>query len=333
MPRGTLFRRWNRYVAMAQPEKHQHIGGNMTSMTDSGLVAVILRNTKIAELYVLLFLLGTIGVVCLASVRRFSQAVIHRTHWLALVGTILALIGIAFFDFRLFLGFFKENHWVEWMTAIFMFVAAGVGFSILLRQKFRGEEASPMLLLMSTGLLFGTCRELEWGQPFFGEKVWFSRHLFRPRSYVDSSRFEKYSRELSMPDFPFYGLHLFFAALIFLIVIAVAIYLVRHRRTFHDETRSFHKTLAGRFILLGAGTIILAEGLGYLCGTPVMSWMLVNVRETFHGGNEFVEEPLEMLATTFFLTSMILAAKAFPQAATIPASPKGASPEAVIPPK
>ena len=197
-----------------------------------------------------------------------------------------------------------EGHVYEWLTAHVFLAAAIVGIVLVVHLGLHNRP-SPLAVFLTAGYSAAFCRELEWGQPFFGEKVWYSRFLFRPKALIDSACFARLARSIGLSPEYLHTVHMIFASAICLIGAVVVWYLLRHRRVFIRELRQLPRTSCGRFFLLGIGIHVGMEILKYLIGYLLLSPLLVGWSTAHAIGTEVFEEPLELVAAISFLLSML----------------------------
>jgi len=271
---------------------------------------VVLRRTELGEPYVA----GILAAVVLAAwvlvrVRASDRAV--RNGLLALTGVWAAGLGaLAAIDLGLYNRTCLENGLWEWASAA-MLLAAAVGAAAAAVRAVRRGRAAPLALLLAAGFALACGRELEYGRPFFGEKVFYSRYLFHPRAWLDptfiATRPQVAEHDLPVPP---YAAHLAFSLTILAGAAALGAYLLRHRRAFAGELRAVPRTTSGRCFLLGLAAYAAAQGLGKWFraafveaeGRPLLPYWKV------HGwfGHRIVDEPLETWAAGCFLVSVVM---------------------------
>ncbi len=270
----------------------------------SSSLAVVLRLTAIAEVDVLL-LAVLVAAVVMAALRQEAWMAAGRKVllWLPLLvaaGMFLTLVVAP----RVASDISGEGHVFEWLSAQMFLAAAILGIVFTVRLAIRNIPA-PLAAFLSTGYLVAFFRELEWGEPFFGEKLWYSRFLFRPQALFDSACFARQARSVGLSPEYLHRVHIIFASAICLIGAVIVCYLIRHRHVFIRQLKQLPRTLCGRYFMLGlgiyVGTQILGRLIGYLLRTPMLvDWSTVNAIT-----NEVFDEPMESVGAMCFLMSML----------------------------
>ena len=266
--------------------------------------ALVLKLTAMPEVYVLL------SVVLVAAV---VMAALHQKAWMAEARKVflcLSVVVVASMALVLVAAphvahdIAGEGHVFEWLTA-HMFLAAAIVGIVLAVHLGLHNRPSPLAVFLTAGYSAAFCRELEWGQPFFGEKVWYSRFLFRPKAFIDSACFAPQARSIGRSPEYLHTVHRIFASAICLTGAVVVWYLLRHRRVFIRELRQLPRTSCGRFFLLGTVIYVSMEILEHLVEYLLLSPLLVGWSTAHAIGAEVFEEPLELVAGISFLLSML----------------------------
>ena len=266
--------------------------------------ALILKLTAMPEVYVLLSAV-LVAAAVMAALHQKAWTAAARKAFLCLsvvvvAGMALALVAVP----RVAQDIAGEGHVIEWLTA-HMFLAAAIVGIVLAVYLGLHNRPSPLAVFLTAGYSAAFCRELEWGQPFFGEKLWYSRFLFRPKAFIDSACFAPQARSIGLSPEYLHTVHIIFASAICLIGAVVVWYLLRHRRVFIRELRQLPRTSRGRFFLLGIGIYVGMEMLEYLFEYLLLSPLLVGWSTAHAIGTEVFEEPLELVAAMSFLLSML----------------------------
>jgi len=270
----------------------------------SSSLAVVLRLTAIPEVYVLLS-----AVLVAAAV----IAVLHQKAWMAAVrkvflclcvaivaGMVLALVAAP----RLARDVSGEGHVFEWLSAEMLLAAAILGIVLTVRLALHNRP-SPLTMFLSTGYLVAFCRELEWGEPFFGEKVWYSRFLFRPQALFDSAYFAKQARSVGLsPDY-LHTVNIIFTPAIWLVGAVIVWYLIRRRHVFIRELKQLPRTSCGRYFMLGLGIYVGTQILGRLVEYLLLTPMLIDWSTANAITNEVFDEPVELLGAMCLAISMV----------------------------
>ena len=266
--------------------------------------AVVLKLTGMPEVCVLL------SAVLVAAV---VMAALHQKAWMAAAPKIflcLSMVVVAGMALALVAApdvahdITREGHVVEWLTADVFLAAAIVGMVLTVRLGLHNTR-SPLAVFLTAGYSAAFCRELEWGQPFFGEKLCYSRFLFRPKALIDSGCFASQARSIGLSPEYLHTVHVIFASTIYLIGAALIWYLLRHRRVFIRQLRQLPRTSYGRFFLLAIGIYVGMEILQHLVQYLLLSPLLVGWSTAHAIGSGVFEEPLELVVAMSFLLSML----------------------------
>ncbi len=253
----------------------------------------VLKFTRIGEPLVLAITLGVLAVAAMLLVWR-------RPARQLLIG--LAVLSVAFLGAIAAIGFrsavdieliCKECHLVEWLTAALLMAAWLIGLAGLIGRRWVAG-AKTLAVFLTAGMLAGWVRELEFGKPFFGNKVIYTRNLFRLEAYLNPAYFDEFGRKLGHEtQRPLQVMHWVGAAVIFTFAIAVGSYLYRRRRVLARELKSFFATAAGRYFAVGCGLYIGTQLTGRVFE------LLTNL------DNRLVGEPLECVASACFMVCMV----------------------------
>jgi len=205
-------------------------------------------------------------------------------------------------DFASYQDQCREHHVVEWLSAEMLLVGSLLALGVTIRQAAR-KRPCPIAMFLFGGLFWGFARELEWGMPFFGRKVIFSRNLFRLRAYIDPSYFDRFAEKVRLhnPPVPLWPAHLVFAGLTFGLAAVVAVYLVRHRKAFAAQLRAAVRQTYGRWFLLGAGAYVVAGLLGTVVDRVLKSESVSLSPKVVLLGHRAVSEPIELWGAACFL--------------------------------
>lgn len=273
-------------------------------MTVTATAFGVLGATELPWPLVAAIIVPVVAITVVLLVRR-PRIVTLRRGFIAvsIVGAgALAVLGVV--NFRAFQEATEEDHLLEWLTAGLLAVACGVCVTATIRLSRMGRP-SPLAALLSTGFFLGFWRELEWGQPFFGVKLWYSRNMFQLRSFVDPSYFEEFSRKLKLPPGPMYECHLILSAIMILLSAATLAYLIRHRRRLVPEVRRLARMPHGRYFILGVLVYGLSQALGRVFERVVVQGWLWRLRENLHLSHRIFDEPLETWASLCFLMAAV----------------------------
>lgn len=239
---------------------------------------------------------------CLAG--RLSPALMRRGFWLF---ALLFLVGNAVFGFvgyRAFLRWCTEDHVVEWLTADCLLVAWVLGLAVTIRLARRGAH-SPMAAFLTAGYFWGFWRELEWGKPFFGTKLIYTRFFFRIRPYLSVSHFDQLSSEKGVSSLTMFMMHWAAALLCVVLVGMLVIYIIRHKEAFWQESKRLGKTTYGRYFLLGVAIGLGSNGVGAIAHQLANGELLAGSGLAGKLPHFVLEEPLELLATVCLAMSII----------------------------
>ena len=312
----------------------------------SGLV---LRHTNLAEGYVLA-LAALVGLATAVGIsRRVSRAALKRTFLVLTAAMLVAVPALAFSHFQLYRILIKEDHVIEWLSALALLAAAGVALGAGLRAGRRGQHSSRAVFL-AAGCFFAFWREIEWGRCFLGCKLWYSRNLFRIRSYIDPTYFDRFTEELRISARPLYFCHLIISPLVIVLSAAMAVYVVRRRRELVGEllpparanpgrrsplraasAAAFHplraagaklaelwRSTPGRYFLLGVAGYVFARIAGSAFKYVLRSDALDKWRKARGLAHGALEEPIELWAAVSILLAAILLYKGLGKPARAP---------------
>ena len=268
---------------------------------------VVLRRTELAEAYVLLLLLVSLGATWIFLRIRASNRAILKSFAAAGVAFLVVVTALGVMDFRTLQELSWEDGIIEWLTAHALLIAWLLAALILLREL-RPGRPSPATAVLATGLFLCWGRELAWGRPFSGQRLWYSRNLFRLKSYLDPAYFQRFreSEALTVDPMTLYWAHLVFSGLFAFLLLALGIYVARHRRRFVRELRERLRRVCGRLFLLGVGCYFVAQLLGRLFKLISQS-DAARAWHKAHGvlGHRVVDEPIELLGAVAFLLSVV----------------------------
>jgi hypothetical protein len=191
-----------------------------------------------------------------------------------------------------------EGHVIEWLTAHMLLIAFLMGLMAIVR-LIQQRRPRTLTLFLTVGYLWGFWREIEWGEPFVGEKVIYSRFVFRPRAYFDPTRFDGLARDTGLTEQFLYKCFLIFFVLVVVIAVVLVVYLLRHRRLFLRELKVLHRQPWGWYFFAGCGMYLFAQ---------LASEAVEDLQEagliTMGINREVLNEPLELIASMLFVRSM-----------------------------
>jgi len=265
---------------------------------------LILRDTEIRELYVFVLALLSVGVAGACLSPRLSAAALRRGFIIAAVGFLAVTAIMITFYRNAFARLCSEDNVVEWLTADCLLAAWVFGFILTVRLARRGTP-SPMAAFLTTGCFWGFWRELEWGSPFFGGKLIYTRNFFRIKAFYSTAFFEHISRDKGVSTQTLLFIH--WAAVLISLAIACLLltYMIHHRRILREELRQLAKAPCGRYFLWALGVGLAAEALGALFHRLVRWGYLAGSSRAERFPHFVLEEPLELLATAFLVMSVI----------------------------
>ena len=291
----------------------------------AGASGWLLRRTDLGEGYVL----ALAGLVVLAAAvvayRRPGLRAIRAAFIALSAACLLVPVIFALVCFRLHQWLCEEDHVIEWLTADFLLAAWLIGLVATVRLSRRGRP-SPTTLLLTAGCFVAFWRELEWGQPLFGEKVWYSRNLLRLRAYLSPEYFERFRESLHLSQRPFYAAHLAISLGLILTAAIVIFYLIRHRRVLLRELRRLGRSEYGRYFLLGVGVYAVSQVMGAAFRHLLRTDWLTTWREQYGVSHRVLDEPLELWGALCFLVSMLVLWKT--RRAYLPAAGRAPRPQA-----
>jgi len=270
------------------------------------MLGLLLRRTNLAEPYVLAMALLVAAVVLVALYIRPGSALLKKSFAATSVACLGALVAVAMIRFDVFRDATKEDHVIEWLTACFLLAAAVVGLVAAVRLA-RLDRPSPLATLMAAGYFLAFWREIEWGRPFTGSAVWYSRSLFSPRAYVDPSYFDKFKEAVNQSSHQpsLYSMHIIVSAAVILFAAVVLLHLIRHRGTFAKELRTLPRTSHGSYFLMGICAYIGAQAGGRGLKVLLESEATAPLHRNVFIPHRILVEPLEMWGAMCFLASAL----------------------------
>ncbi len=267
----------------------------------------ILRLTRATETHVLAMAIAVALAVAVMLVRPPELERLRRGFILLAIGWAGGLAVLGATRFNVLLGVCEEYQLVERLGAFALLAAAGAGALPAIRLHRLGRPP-PMLVLMAAGCLWGFLRELEFGAPFFGRKILYTRNFFRLRAYIDPAYFEKFNRSLGhVQPRPLFVMHWIGVAVSVVCIAAVVGYLVRHRNVFDKEIRRFTAATHGRWFLLGLAVFAGSQLVEKLLVMLLRSDWLIDYYRRYHLSERVLAEPVETLAALAMLVAMIAA--------------------------
>ena len=260
---------------------------------------VVLEKTDLGEQWVLLSLAAVAVLVGLSLHRRVRLASHQKFFW-----TVAALVpvasGVLFAIWpREFYAYCREGHLVEWLTAELLFMGGVVGLAAMVR-LIQQRRPLPMTLFLTIFCFLACGREMEWGEAFVGEKIFYTRFLFRPKAYFDPGHFDGLARDIGFTVQYLYSSFVVFMLIAIVVLTVLIVYLVRHQKVFLRELRTIPKMPWGQYFLAGCGLYLFAQLASEIvenCFKPQLRAMSL--------GERFVNEPLELLAAMFFARAMV----------------------------
>ena len=273
-------------------------------------LATILRKSPVSEGWVLLLLVGVFVLVGAGLIKRLWTPAGRRC---VVVVFGLGVLGLAVSAavWPVALGHLcDENDLAEWLTSHFLLVACMLGVAIVIRQEVR-RKPSAVAAILAAGYFFACGREMEWGEPFYGEKVLFSRYWFLPRAWFDPSRFHKIADLTGYSENTLRWMHVASAAVVALIAIGVVWYVIRRRAVLAREIGRMGRALWARYFLATVGAYLLAEGLEVIFKKLARAghfgaWAQDDtVPGQMVANGQMIAEPLKMLGTVFAAMSVV----------------------------
>jgi hypothetical protein len=284
-------------------------------MTDCFLVAAsgvqaiaapgwVLKDTEIDELHVLGLVVLTFSLAGLLIAARPSPKALRRYLGLFSAAALLGLVIFGVVDYPSLRRMCSENNVVEWLTAIFLLVGCVLGWILASRLR-RERRVSPLVACAAAVLFAGFCREIEWGRPFFGEKLFYSRNIFQIRAYLSPSYFETLSQRKPLTPEQLLAIHWIATVLLVGLIVVVAVYLVRRRDTFVEELKKLPKTTCGRYLSLGFGLYAASQLLGSNVFDPLVSALFASRTQGGRLSHDVLGEPLECLAALCLMLAIV----------------------------
>ena len=307
---------------------------------------VVLKHTNLAEGCVLALAALVAAATAVGLSRRVSQAALKKAFHVLTAVMVVVVPVLAASRFQFYRILAKEDHLFEWLSALALLAATLVALLVVAR----GRRGTARAAFLAAGCFFAFWRELEWGRCFYGCKLWYSRNLFRLRSYIDPGYFDRFTHELRIPARPLYLCHLIISPVVILATAAMAVYLLRHRREFVGELppppqRNPHplpmlrrasatalyplrvagsklgelwRAAPGRYLLLGIGGYIFARIAGSIFKHILRSDALNKWRSARGLAHGALEEPIEMWAAVAVLLAALLLYKSMGESSLDP---------------
>ena len=267
--------------------------------------AWILKSTLLEEPSVLALLLGVfLLAVGLIALRPSPGLLARMSAFAALIG-LYVLAAVAYVRYDVYIWWCEEDHVIEWLSAHFLLAGWVLGLILLARLASR-RRFSTTGAILTCGYFWGFWRELEWGQPFFGDKFVYTRNFFRLRAYLDPAYFDEFRQAMNHEQYrPLYTMH-WVAAIVAAGSLALLIaYLIRHRATLLRDLKEFPRTPAGIYFLLGCGIFLASQLAGKLLGYGLHRTFSLAYRRRYAISHRLLNEPFECLAAACFLLSII----------------------------
>lgn len=263
------------------------------------VAGLVLQKSYLNEVWVLLFI-AALAAFIIPSLNRRVRLASHRVaFWSAVGALVVGSVIVSCVSIQLYQDLCREGHVIEWLSALMLLMAGLVGVAAMIRLS-QQRRPSPMTLFLALGCLTAFCRELSWGEPFVGEKVIYTRFLFRPRAFFDASQFQAFAEDIGLSAQFLHTYFLVFLAVILVVGVPATIYIIRKRDQFVRELRVFIRTPSGRFFLAGiglyVGSAILAEAFEDLLAAQLASAGL---------SEALIAEPLELVAAMLLARSMV----------------------------
>ena len=270
----------------------------------SSSLAAVVKLTAMPEVYVLLSAV-LVAAVVVAALRQKSWTARVRKAFVCICVAMVAgtLLGIAAVP-TVLRDISQEGHVVEWLTADLLLSAWVIGIVVAVRLAIQ-KRPSPLAIFLTFGYFIAFCRELEYGEPFVGEKIFYSRYLFCPRAYVNAACFDGIAGSIGLSSRFLYRTHLMYAAAIMIITALVVWYLLRHRWLFIRQLRELPWTSCGRFFLAGVGVYVLSQVVERLFEYLLLSRWLADWTRAHTLTNEILGEPVELVGSMFIAMSMV----------------------------
>ncbi len=259
---------------------------------------LVLKQTMLREVCVLGIAIVALTATFIAMTRRGGALVRRAMPGLMVVVFVGAAAMTAFWPTKLAL-WTHEGHLLEWLSSAVLLGALVVAVATVVCPRRPGELGA----FISAGLFVALLRELQFGEPFVGEKVINSRYFFRPAAWFDPSKFADLSEEVNVPVESLRLIHVTCAAVLFIVLGAVVVYLVVRRKQFTEQLRWFLK-MPGRLFVIGFGLYAGTQVLGTTVEEPIAAaWP--NWAESVSFSNSFIDEPIELIAAMFMSMAVL----------------------------
>ncbi len=269
-------------------------------------VGFVLRSTCVPEFYVLLLFLVVMLAAMLLVRLLVRDLVIHVGFALFIVAYYAGMIALGAHDLQTLRSVSEETGLVEWTSAIVLLVTGILAMEIVIRRRRRGMGA-PLAAVLAFGGLLMFAREIEWGEPFFGGKAWYSRCFWRPHAYFDSDYFQRFAEHFGPHEQGLhpYLVHMLFSCTLIVLFAALVVYLIRYRKELGRELGGFFRKSYCWYLLIGVGGMALALAAGAVAKRILKSDSLRHLREDHAIGNSIIEEPMELAAAACLLMAAV----------------------------
>lgn len=258
----------------------------------------VLKLTRLPEIYVLIIVVVVLAATAFAMTKSGYAPVRLAVPWL--MGVVLAgAVATTIFWPVTMEAWTHEGHLLEWLSSAVLLGALVVAVATVVCPRRPGELGA----FISAGLFVALLRELQFGEPFVGEKVINSRYFFRPAAWLDPSKFAKVSASTGWSVESLRLIHVICAGVLFAIMGVVVVYLIIRRRQFADQLKWFVK-MPGAYFLIGFGLYL---------GTQIVGGIVEDIVEGAWPGwygevdfsNSFIDEPIELIAALFMSMAVL----------------------------
>ena len=265
----------------------------------------ILKRTSITEPYVLLIALLVLAATLLLVKYAPSPKLMLRGLAVLSLSSLAGLVLLGFWDLRVLDLICEEDHVIEWLTAAFLLAGWVLGLILTIRLIYR-KTPSPLVAFLTGGYFWGFWRELEFGRPFFGEKLIYTRNFFRLGAYSGPEYFEQFEKSLGHQQLrPLFEMHWIAVTVALTCAVLLLVHLYRHRRVFPAELRELPRTAHGLLFLWGLGIYLGSQLAGELFDVLLGRGFFPHYRQMFGFSHRIIAEPLECVASLCFLISII----------------------------
>lgn len=276
---------------------------------------------------VLVLFLSTVAVTVALAILRLTDALVKKLFQSASLLLFVTYVVLGVMNLQLLQLAGAKLNFMDWECAAALACATFLAFLAAARLQRQGRP-SPVAMFLAVGFTWACLREMHYGGDFLGEKVWWARNLVTPKSYLDVSYFERFRQThgISTDAHTLYIIHIAATAVILVVSVLLAWYVLRRRSTVRAELRCFCRKLYGQLYILGVGLYIVAKLLGGLLHS-MPSWAIFGEGpwqfDQWHTAVEQMVKCWGAVSILFCAVAMWQAARRVGQGGLLPSRPSG----------